>query len=399
MTVMQQLVDQADVLLKSSPLEGWARKMKAEGGEHPFTWCVNKASAFIDDPKGFCAKIHLLAYGKTPMQRKAERKAIESKSHLVKAAKHIKNRPKGWKRGKTPEFKEHPSVVRYRDPSIRTQLAAGKSAGHTHARFVANPECCSECSRLDGTVRAISTVKGWTYTLPHPNCLCSWELGYMDNGQFTTDRPTQLKSNTDQDICKGFMKLLPIPRLVKVLVTDKHGNRIYRWKRLDKVSAEEKLKHHAKGGETKPSKAAAVSSGSESWHTILARDFMANANTDKPVRIRKQDKTVKVETRSAIRRVLKPEQLSESVLSNMREGDVLESHKGTSTVRVTKREGHYVITGTGMTMPVWVIRPSLAMHYLTGTLHAHKKHRERLYRRLAAADVDTEKSLRGIAFF
>jgi len=62
----------------SASTRGWARKMKREGGEHPFTWCSNKVRGigFTDDPNAFCAAVHLAAYGMTPMQRK---KAKESK--------------------------------------------------------------------------------------------------------------------------------------------------------------------------------------------------------------------------------------------------------------------------------------------------------------------------------
>lgn len=55
-------------------LEGWSRKMKIEGGEHPFSWCVTKAKKFADDPEAFCGKIHSLAFGKTPMEMKEEKK-------------------------------------------------------------------------------------------------------------------------------------------------------------------------------------------------------------------------------------------------------------------------------------------------------------------------------------
>lgn len=55
-------------------MESWARKMKIEGGEHPFTWCVKKAKKFADDPEGFCSAVHQKAFGKTPMERKIEKK-------------------------------------------------------------------------------------------------------------------------------------------------------------------------------------------------------------------------------------------------------------------------------------------------------------------------------------
>lgn len=50
-------------------IEAWSRKMLREGGDHPFTWCVKKASKFASDPEAFCAAVHLTAYGKTPAQR------------------------------------------------------------------------------------------------------------------------------------------------------------------------------------------------------------------------------------------------------------------------------------------------------------------------------------------
>jgi len=48
--------------------------MRSEGGDHPFTWCVKKASKFAGDPKAFCGAVHLAAYGMTPTQRKAQKK-------------------------------------------------------------------------------------------------------------------------------------------------------------------------------------------------------------------------------------------------------------------------------------------------------------------------------------
>jgi len=59
-------------LLKGNPdavIDSWARKMKVEGGDHPFTWCVRKAT-FVEDPKGFCGAVHMAAFGKTPMELK-----------------------------------------------------------------------------------------------------------------------------------------------------------------------------------------------------------------------------------------------------------------------------------------------------------------------------------------
>jgi hypothetical protein len=55
-------------------ISGWAAKMKKEGGEHPHAWCAKKAAKFASDPNAFCASVHMAAYGKTPMQRKAEKK-------------------------------------------------------------------------------------------------------------------------------------------------------------------------------------------------------------------------------------------------------------------------------------------------------------------------------------
>lgn len=55
-------------------IEGWAEKMKKEGGEHPFQWCVKKIGDNVNNPEGFCAAVHVKAYNKTPMQRKMEKK-------------------------------------------------------------------------------------------------------------------------------------------------------------------------------------------------------------------------------------------------------------------------------------------------------------------------------------
>lgn len=63
-------------LLKSdsnAAIEGWAAKMRREGGEHPFRWCVEKTKAFASDPEAFCASVHQRAFGKTPSERAAEK--------------------------------------------------------------------------------------------------------------------------------------------------------------------------------------------------------------------------------------------------------------------------------------------------------------------------------------
>ncbi|MFA7070403.1 MAG: hypothetical protein WC144_06140, partial [Sulfurimonas sp.] len=61
-------------LHKAGSLEGWVEKMKKHGGEHPFNWCLSQMKDNINNPEGFCAKIHKKAFGKTPMERKAEKK-------------------------------------------------------------------------------------------------------------------------------------------------------------------------------------------------------------------------------------------------------------------------------------------------------------------------------------
>jgi len=60
-------------LIKAHPdmiIKGWAEKMKREGGDHPHTWCRQKAVKFASDPDAFCAAVHMEAYGMTTMQRK-----------------------------------------------------------------------------------------------------------------------------------------------------------------------------------------------------------------------------------------------------------------------------------------------------------------------------------------
>lgn len=94
-------------------------------------------------------------------------------------------RPKGWKQGRTPKFKEHPSVVRYRDPEVRSALGVEFLDGKTHARFVADPNCCDVCKFWHEKVHRIKTVLNFVYLLPHPNAIdCYWEGGYMKNGEF-----------------------------------------------------------------------------------------------------------------------------------------------------------------------------------------------------------------------
>jgi len=50
-------------------ISGWAEKMKAEGGEHPHTWCSRHARKFASDPDAFCAAVHMEAFGKMPAKK------------------------------------------------------------------------------------------------------------------------------------------------------------------------------------------------------------------------------------------------------------------------------------------------------------------------------------------
>ena len=54
-------------------IKAWADKMKREGGEHPFSWCLAKAKKFSDDPEAFCASVYQEAYGMMPVERKAKK--------------------------------------------------------------------------------------------------------------------------------------------------------------------------------------------------------------------------------------------------------------------------------------------------------------------------------------
>jgi len=58
----------------SKAIQAWAAKMKREGGDHPYTFCLKKARDFASDPNAFCAAVHLEAFGMTPSQRKAAKK-------------------------------------------------------------------------------------------------------------------------------------------------------------------------------------------------------------------------------------------------------------------------------------------------------------------------------------
>lgn len=74
--IVGEALDLAD-FIKAHPsavIQGWADKMRKEGGDHPFSWCVAKAT-FVDNPKAFAAAVHQAAFGKTPMERKKEKKA------------------------------------------------------------------------------------------------------------------------------------------------------------------------------------------------------------------------------------------------------------------------------------------------------------------------------------
>jgi hypothetical protein len=69
--VQRETLDIVDFVKGNSPavIAGWAKKMKKEGGEHPHTWCAQKAAKFASDPNAFCAAVHMQAYGMTPSQR------------------------------------------------------------------------------------------------------------------------------------------------------------------------------------------------------------------------------------------------------------------------------------------------------------------------------------------
>lgn len=55
-------------------MDSWAGKMRKEGGDKPHSWCTKKAAKFAKDPEGFCAAVHLRAYGKTPAERRAAKR-------------------------------------------------------------------------------------------------------------------------------------------------------------------------------------------------------------------------------------------------------------------------------------------------------------------------------------
>lgn len=54
-------------------LEGWAEKMKRDGGEHPFAWCMKHAPDGIDDKEAFCGAVHQRAFGMTPSEKKSKK--------------------------------------------------------------------------------------------------------------------------------------------------------------------------------------------------------------------------------------------------------------------------------------------------------------------------------------
>lgn len=68
--------DLVDFIKAETPdlIKSWAEKMKQEGGEHPFSWCVAKAKKFSKDPEAFCAATHKEAFGMTPMEIKEQKK-------------------------------------------------------------------------------------------------------------------------------------------------------------------------------------------------------------------------------------------------------------------------------------------------------------------------------------
>lgn len=130
----------------------------------------------------------------------------------------MSKKPKGWKPGSTPKFKEHPSVARFRDPEVRSVLGVGYLDGHKYAKFIANPKCCDICAALDGKVFRLSTVLNWVYVLPHPNCWCGWE---------TMPKRDLKKSifNFDNLFFHGVRRkrLLTTPKIIKAI---KSGNLI-----------------------------------------------------------------------------------------------------------------------------------------------------------------------------
>lgn len=79
-----KLVSRKKHLAGRAGMSSWARKMKAEGGAHPFTFCFRKMAKHIgeDRAKRFCARVHMGAFGMTPGQRKAHKRAI-GKGELV----------------------------------------------------------------------------------------------------------------------------------------------------------------------------------------------------------------------------------------------------------------------------------------------------------------------------
>jgi hypothetical protein len=167
-------------------------------------------------------------------------------------------KPKSWRPGKTPKFKEHPSVIRYRDPNVRSSVGVGFLDGHKVARFRAHPDCCDICARLDGTLYRISTVLGWKYVLAHVNCRCAWETGYKVDGKFTYDKPTRkgddvelldeaddgVEFHHDPPLITRLHKANPEGLVKKKIPIRRGGRTIYqeRWVKPSHQTAEERAK-------------------------------------------------------------------------------------------------------------------------------------------------------------
>lgn len=63
-------------------IRGWAKRMRREGGKHPFTWCQKTASKHgLGD--AFCARVHMEAFGRTPSEKPT--KGVISKRTAAKA--------------------------------------------------------------------------------------------------------------------------------------------------------------------------------------------------------------------------------------------------------------------------------------------------------------------------
>ena len=102
---------------------------------------------------------------------------------MAKKNKKFKHKwPKGWRQGAFKVGTDHPSVVRDRNPIIRTVLEKGMVKGHTHAVFKAHPGCCPLCKKHNGRRQRLHTVIGWAYPLPHPNCYTEGTEVYTDRG-------------------------------------------------------------------------------------------------------------------------------------------------------------------------------------------------------------------------